>query len=340
MNTARMSDHCAVAAGLLSAAANPQPVPILRKPIRGNPVFLKNHNRSYAVTHSKARASRAQQYKLDQRALRLTALTAGLAIFPMAALAADLETSDAAIVPSQQFDTARYGDFRDRLGDWKVTVGAGAIYMPEYEGSDKFDVNPFPIFSAEFGERVSVDITGVTVDLYETNGFRVGIKGGYELGRKEDDSDYLRGLGDIDAGGVVGGIVSYERGPFEVYGKLDKTIGGSDGLTGTVGTKASYRYERFIFSADVSGTWADDKHMASYFGITAGQSAGSGLAQYDAEAGVKRVDVKASITYMVTENWLVTGAAGAGFLLGDAKDSPLVKDDVQPFAMMGIAYRF
>ncbi|WP_343207334.1 MipA/OmpV family protein [Agrobacterium rosae] len=267
-------------------------------------------------------------------------LASALTSLPMAVHAADLDTSDAVMSPPQQFDNARYGDFRDRLADWKVTIGAGAIYMPEYEGSDKFDVNPFPIFSAEFGERVSVDITGVTVDLYEANGFRVGVKGGYEMGRKEDDSDYLRGLGDIDAGGLIGGIVSYEAGPFQAYAKLDKTIGGSDGLTGTVGAKASYKYERFIFSADLSGTWADDKHMESYFGITSAQSASSGLTQYDAKAGVKRVDVKASITYMMTENWLLTGAAGAGFLMGDAKDSPIVKDDVQPFAMLGVAYRF
>lgn len=267
-------------------------------------------------------------------------LASALAALPMAALAADLETGDAVAVPPQQFDTARYGDFRDRLADWKVTIGAGGIYMPEYEGSDKFDINPFPIFSAQFGERVSVDITGVTVDLYKANGFRVGVKGGYEMGRKEDDSNYLRGLGDIDAGGVIGGIISYEAGPFEAYANLNKTIGGSEGLTGTVGAKASYKYERFIFSADVSGTWADDKYMESYFGITSAQSASSGLAQYDAKAGVKRVDVKASITYMVTENWLVTGAAGAGFLMGDAKDSPVVKDDVQPFGMLGVAYRF
>ncbi|CAN7453147.1 MipA/OmpV family protein [Pararhizobium sp. LjRoot238] len=292
------------------------------------------------MNHCKKRFPQAQQHKSARRALRLTALTATLGAFPIAAFAADLETDDAVMVPPQQFDTSRYGDFRDKLHDWKVTIGAGAIYMPEYEGSDKFDVNPLPIFSAVFGDRVSVDITGVTVDLYERDGFRVGVKGGYELGRKEDDSDYLRGLGDIDAGGVIGGIVSYERGPFEVYGTLDKTIGGSDGLTGTLGAKASYKYERFIFAADASGTWADDKHMESYFGITSAQSASSGLAQYDAKAGVKRVDVKGSITYMMTENWLVTGAAGAGFLLGDAKDSPIVKDDVQPFAMLGVAYRF
>lgn len=267
-------------------------------------------------------------------------LASALGLLPVATLAADLESGDVAIAPPQEFDSGRYGDFRDSLHDWKVTVGAGAIYMPEYEGSDKFNINPFPIISAEFGDRVSVDITGVTVDLYESNGFRAGVKGGYDLGRKENDSDYLRGLGDIDAGGVIGGIISYEVGPFQAYAELDKTISGSDGLTGTVGAKASYRYERFIFSADVSGTWADDKHMVSYFGVNSAQSASSGLAQYDAQAGFKRVDVKGSITYMMTQNWLVTGAAGAGFLIGDAKNSPIVKDDVQPFAMLGVSYRF
>lgn len=260
--------------------------------------------------------------------------------FPLAALGADLEASEAPVAAPEQFDAGRFGGLGGKLHDWNVTVGAGAIYLPEYEGSDKFDVLPFPLVSADFGDRVHVDVKGVTVDLYEQDGFRVGVKGGYELGRKEDDSDYLRGLGDVDPGGVIGGIVSYEAGPFEVYATLDKAIGGSDGLTGTVGAKASHRYERFIFSADLSSTWADDNHMEAYFGVTPAQSARSGLAEHEAKAGIKRIDLKGSVTYMLTENWLITSAAGAGFLVGDAKDSPVVKDDVQPFAMVGVGYRF
>jgi outer membrane scaffolding protein for murein synthesis (MipA/OmpV family) len=272
--------------------------------------------------------------------VQITAVAAALMLFPVAAEGADLKRKDAATMTPQQFDARWYGDFRDTLRDWKVTIGGGAIYLPEYEGSDKFDIKPLPIFSAQFGERLHADITGVRYDLFRWEGFKLSARGGYEIGRQEDDSDYLRGLGDIDPGGVIGGIVSYESGPFEVYAALNKTIGGSEGLTGTVGAKASYRYERFIFQGDVSGTWADDKHMESYFGITSVQSANSGLPQYDAKAGVKRVDLKASVTYMLTDNWLLTGAAGVGFLLGDAKDSPIVKDDIQPFALLGIGYKF
>jgi outer membrane scaffolding protein for murein synthesis (MipA/OmpV family) len=267
-------------------------------------------------------------------------ISAVLLLFPLAAQSADLDTSGTETAVAGRFDPSRHSDIRGTLRDWKVTVGGGAIYLPEYEGSDKFEVKPFPIFSAQFGDNVQVDVTGVTVDLYRWEGFRFAVRGGYETGRKESDSDYLRGLGDIDPGGVVGGVVSYETGPFEVYAALNKTFGGSEGLTGTFGAKASHRFERFIFSADVSGTWADSKYMESYFGITSAQASSSGLPQYTAGAGIKRLDVRASVTYMLTDNWLLTGAAGAGFLMGDAKDSPIVKDDVQPFAMLGMGYRF
>jgi len=95
---------------------------------------------------------------------KLTILVAALVVVsvisPHTALGADLETDNASANAPEQFDTGRYGDFRDTLADWKLTVGAGAIYVPEYEGSDKFAINPFPLFSASYGERVHVDITG------------------------------------------------------------------------------------------------------------------------------------------------------------------------------------
>ncbi|MBB5701088.1 outer membrane scaffolding protein for murein synthesis (MipA/OmpV family) [Ochrobactrum daejeonense] len=270
----------------------------------------------------------------------VAAITTAWMLSSTIAFAADFETGEAAIPSVGQFDNQRFGGIRGKLHDWKVTVGVGSVYLPEYEGSDEFEIQPFPIISAQFGEYVHLDADGLRVDVWQHGGLKFAVTGGVEMGRKEDDSDYLRGLGDIDVGGVVGGLVSYETGPIELYASLDKTIGGSDGLTGKVGAKASYQYEKFIFSADLSGTWADSKHMESYFGITSAQSTRSGLAEYEAGAGFKRVDLKGSVTYRWTEHWSITGAAGAGLLLGDAKDSPIVKDDVQPFAMLGVGYRF
>ncbi|MFB9948963.1 MipA/OmpV family protein [Rhizobium puerariae] len=265
-----------------------------------------------------------------------------VAVFPLQAGAADLyENEAAAIPPAESFDKGRFGGIRQKLHDWNVIVGAGVMYAPKYEGSDEFEFVPIPMISATFG-RLTIDPGGLSIDVLEANGFKVTVKGGYELGggRDEDDSKHLRGLGDIDAGGVVGTKISYETGPLEFYASVDKTIGGSDGLVGQVGANISHHYDRFIFSAGASATFADDNHMESYFGVTAAQSARSGLRQYEAGAGLKRFDIEASVTYMATEHWLVRGQAGVGFLTGDAKDSPIVQDDVQPSAMLMVGYKF
>ncbi|MBY5775417.1 MipA/OmpV family protein [Rhizobium leguminosarum] len=255
--------------------------------------------------------------------------------------AADLDEQDAiAVPPSQRFDNSRFGAIGQRLHEWNVVVGAGAMYAPKFEGSDEFEVRPIPVISARIGDRVGIDPTGVTVDVLQSNGFTLSIKGGYEVGRSEDDSDHLRGLGDVDAGGVIGGKLSYQLGPAEFYASIDKTIGGSDGLLGKFGANVSQRYDRFILSAGASATLADDNHMESYFGVTSEQSARSGLRQYDAGAGLKRFDIEASVTYMATEHSLIRGQAGVGFLTGDAADSPIVQDDVQPSAMLMVGYKF
>lgn len=254
--------------------------------------------------------------------------------------AADFDEQETITAAPQGFDNGRFGATGQKLNEWNVVVGAGAMYAPKFEGSDEFEVSPVPVFSARIGDRVSVDPTGLSVDILQSGGVTLSIKGGYELGRDEDDSDHLRGLGEIDAGGVIGGKLSYQLGPAEFYASIDKTIGGSDGLLGKFGANVSQRYDRFILSAGASATLADDNHMESYFGVTSEQSARSGLSQYDAGAGLKRFDVEASVTYMATGNWLIRGQAGVGFLTGDAADSPIVQDDVQPSAMLMVGYKF
>lgn len=237
-------------------------------------------------------------------------------------------------------ETGQGSDTWQRLHDWEVIIGAGAMYAPKFEGSDQFEILPLPMFMANFGDRVSIDPFGLTVDVWEAHDFKLSVKGGYEMGRDEDDSNHLEGLGDVDFGGVIGAQVSYGFGPAEVYASVDKTIGGSEGLIGKFGAKAFLPYGSFMFSADAYGTLADDNHMESYFGVTQSQSLLSGLSEYDASAGLKRADVEVSVMYMVTEHWLVRGQAGVGILLGDAADSPIVQEEIQPSVMLMLGYKF
>lgn len=252
------------------------------------------------------------------------------------ALGADLPIEEGTLTPSAD----RLAFIGQKLAEWKVVLGGGAMIAPKYEGSDEFDIQPIPFVTATFGELVKVDPRGVSVSLYDAGNFSFSGQIGYETGRSEDDSDHLRGLGDVDAGGVVGGTVTYGMGPAEFYASLSRTIGGSEGLQAKFGVDLSHDIDRFRFSAGVSATWADENYMEAYFGVTAAQSAASGLAQYDIGAGFKRVDLDLAVTYMASEHWLVRGQVGVGYLLGDAADSPIVQEAFQPSAMLAIGYRF
>lgn len=267
-------------------------------------------------------------------------ITVGAALgtsLPTSSLAADL----ARPVPSDRAPAASpvYG-LSDYLREWHVVIGTGGRVVSEYEGADTFRVQPFPLLSAHFGDRVAVDPRGLTFKLFDTQGLSVAARAGYDFGRKEDASDSLKGLGDIGVGATVGTTIAYQFGPLRVYTSADKIIGGSDGLQMTIGGSATATYDKFVYEAGTSVTWADDKYMNAYFGVSQSQALLSGLPTYAAGAGLKRVDVSAAVTYNMTEHWLIRSEAGTGLLLGDAAHSPVTQDKVQLFGTFALGYKF
>lgn len=228
----------------------------------------------------------------------------------------------------------------EKLAEWNVVLGGGVMIAPKYEGSDEFDVQPLPFFTATFGDHVKIDPRELSVTLYEVGNLSFTGQLGYDTGRDQSDSDHLRGLGDIDMGGVVGATATYELGDAEFYGSISRIIGGSDGMEAKLGFKLAHQVEQFRFSAGVSATWSDENYMEAYFGVTPMQAALSGLPQYDIGAGFKRVDLQMDVTYLASEHWLVRGEVGLGYLLGDAADSPIVQEAFQPSVMLLIGYRF
>lgn len=253
-------------------------------------------------------------------------------------LAADASVPGQA--PQPPFDEERFNAEKPEKS-WSLIVGAGAIYEPEYEGGGDFEIQPVPFVVFNYGDWLEIDPRGVTVTAIRHEGFALAAKVGYEGGRDEGDADRLRGLGDIDFAATVGAKASYDWNGLEFFAAVDQTIDGSESLIGTFGIEYQAPVtERLILGAGVEAVVANDKHMQAYFGVDAAQAARSGLAEYKAEAGLKRVNVSASAIYMLSENWLVRGEAGVGFLTGDAADSPIVEEKVQPSASIFVGYKF
>lgn len=267
------------------------------------------------------------------------ALSAAFATFSVPyAFAAD--PSAVEVAPEAPFDNSRF-DKEPKERNWSLIVGGGGIYEPTYEGGDKFEVSPVPFIVFTWGDWLEIDPRGVTITPFEQNGFSLSGKVGYETGRDEKDDNRLRGLGDIDFAATVGAKIAYEWRGLEIYASVDQTIDGSESLIGTFGVEYMAPVtERLFLGAGAKAIIANDKHMQAYFGVNAQQSAASGLPEYKTEAGLKRVDVSVSAMYMLSENWLVRGEAGAGFLTGDAADSPVVKEKTQPSASLFVGYKF
>lgn len=232
-------------------------------------------------------------------------------------------------------------------GAARLTIGAGAAWIPDYEGSDDSRITPLPaaqgtISGMSFtvlGNRASMDLipnpTGPTWD------FQLGPVAVLNLNRTNIDAiedPRVRALGEIDTAVEVGGYVG--------IGKTGLITSDFDKLS----ISLSYRHD--VTKIHKSGIWTpsinyttplstkalvglfasaeivEDRYARTYFGVTPAGSLASGLPVFTPEGGQKDITFGGMFTYALTGNLtkglaLVTGATYRK-LLGDFADSPLV----------------
>lgn len=235
--------------------------------------------------------------------------------------------------------------------DWSFTLGAGALYMPDYEGSNDYEVLPVPVVELSWRDRIWLTTrggTGIFGTPLKTDRLRLDLGVRYDFGRDESDNDALKGLGDLEGGAVAVVRLGYEAGPVELGLEIARDLSGDrEGLQATA--EAEYGLGVFNgrgrFSVTPHVTWVDDKYMDNSFGITAAQATRSArrYARYDAAAGFKDVGVTAGLGYRVTDSIMAMGRLDYARLLGDAADSPLVKREGsagQVSALVGLSYRW
>lgn len=248
------------------------------------------------------------------------------------------------------------------------TLGVGVAIGPEYEGSEDYEVGALPMFGVEWeadhpdAAEGETDISlglhgaelsfpqGLSVDFLrlQSGGHQVmvGLGASYDMGRDASDSDGLRGMGDIDgyAVGSLGLAYENQNGVFADVG-LNQSIS-SDDRGATVDLALGYRLplsQSVMLMPAVSTVWASEDHMQSYFGVSSTQATSSGNRRFDAGSGFKSVGVGATALWFITDSWGVMANAEYAHLIGDAADSPLVKDKGDPnqfSSVIGLSYRF
>ncbi len=95
---------------------------------------------------------------------------------------------------------------------------------------------------------------------------------------------------------------------------------------------------RFTYSAGV--TLVNERHNASFFGVSASEATSSGHKAYAPGAGVQDVYLGARWNWALSPSWMLVSGARVTRLQGDARQSPLVQRPTNVSISSGLAYRF
>jgi outer membrane protein len=229
-------------------------------------------------------------------------------------------------------------------------IGPGAV--PAFDGAKKYQLIPLMIGNVGWkGVEVQVRGLGARVDLLGDSRVQIGPVFNFRGNRNSssDGSGRVKLLDDVDSSVELGGFVGYRFGGNQ-YGQgevaFDLTLakdvnGGHDGLIGSAQVSyAAYRSQKFFLNVDAQTSFADKKYMRAFFGVTPAEAARSGLTAYRPDSGIRDAGAGLTAGYQFNQKWGLIARAGANYYLGDAKDSPVVKEGSKLQAVGGLALSF
>ncbi len=235
---------------------------------------------------------------------------------------------------------------------WRVTLGAGGIYHPDYLGSDEYEIQPFPVLKVEYDNLyVETDGPGVKANVLPHGLFEFGPIVKYGEGRDDVEDDVVDRLPEIDDELWVGLFAGYtEKGIFGDRDSLGVEIEAmwaatdDNGSTATLGvTYGLQATQRLQLSIGTSATYADNDYASTYYSIDAAGASASGLSQFSAGDGLRDVGLRVSARYAITRAIGIGAMAGVSRLMDDFADSPIVDERgsaTQVFGGMFLTYSF
>ena len=248
--------------------------------------------------------------------------------------------------------------------DWTIALGLGVFQGPEYEGSDKTETFAFPKVEVVWNDTVFIDLESLGINYFKIKNWLIlnaVLSQGEE--RKESLNTSFNGLGDVDASTTLTLGAEIELELFSYNAQLTKHSGGTNGfqavvevettlplglLTGNIpmaNMESMAETEELTLTgpyvtAALKTEWADNDYINGFFGVDAMQSSLSGLPPYTAAAGFRSVNLELGVLHIIYNSWTVQGLAGYNTLIGDTKNSPIVKDDDHIYFAGIITYHF
>ena len=229
----------------------------------------------------------------------------------------------------------------------EFSIGGGIGVAPDYEGSSDYELVPVPTGSAKFDNGMFVKLLGLNLraNLIPSTFWRLGPMYNYRAERDDvenDQVDDLKDVSDANELGIWGGIDW--QGWYVLFDFLADTGNAHEGWTAKLA--GGYKWpisKELVFSMGGFTTYADDDYAQTYFGVDAADAARSGLAQYDADEGIKDVGLDFGLNWGFAQSWDLRGLFQVKQLVGDADDdSPVVDEgsETQLFTAVLVVFKF
>lgn len=224
--------------------------------------------------------------------------------------------------------------------DSSFTLGAGVSASPRYQGSDEYKGRTIPIINARMGRFYARTEDGIGMSLIQNKS--LSLDAGVNMMWGYGGDDVPPGIGGLsDAIGARLGLSTSIAGTIVSVAATQALTHRDRGLL--VDSRVAYPYEvsdRLRLTPSVGASWGNDKYMNSYFGVNSTQAGRSGLDQYQASSGLKDVSARLTASYALTERLSVTSLVGTSRLVGEAANSPIVKQKTQFQTLLGGSYTF
>jgi len=247
----------------------------------------------------------------------------------------------------------------------RVTIGVGAAYGPDYEGSDDYRFIPGLIIQGQAGGISFVTRgLGLYVDLVpkfadRSISFEAGPILGIRLSRTGSVDDPIVNLlpdrkTGIEVGGFAGASIGGLTNPYDKlslrFDAVTDINGAYSGLVyGPTITYATPLSRRTYVSASASLDFASGDFASTYFGVSPTESLlVPSLPAYDPDGGLKDWKLGLLVAHALgkddlLDGWQLFGTVSYKKLVGDFADSPLVADRGEAgqwFVATGVGYSF
>lgn len=218
----------------------------------------------------------------------------------------------------------------------ELTVGVGATYGPDYEGSDDYAAGPLWNLRAAdlYHPETYFQIIGLafTSNLLPHPHMRLGLAGGYRADYNDVDDSAVQSVRGTQDALLIGPTLGYDFLPEpqrDAAVELDVLYDAAHGNGGVVTPRfrASMPVaDRLRGEGRVSATWASGDYMGNWFSVNQRDAARTGLDDYDADEGFKDLTLSGTLTWTFLDSWSLSGIASYSRMFGDAEDSPIVDE--------------